>query len=154
MTLELPFSQAAASLRSFAFVLVDPLRSYAWGVSLDLLASFVLVWAISRLKSLTLRLSFALALFLCLHTFGGWEREPKELAFSVTVILCLLSLGAHARFLAASRERRRGLFQYASWADYWSCQIVSFFRQVSFEAIAVLSVLVLLSVEALIILKW
>jgi hypothetical protein len=152
MAWELHASQAAVSVRTSGVVLDDSLRAYLAGVSLDLLASSLLVLATAGVKGRPFRLSLALALFVCLHLFGGWQREPKELAFSMTVLLWFLSLGAHAWSLAVSRERHRTALRSASWAHYWSGQIVSFGRQVAFEAVAVLSLLVLLTVEALIIL--
>jgi hypothetical protein len=153
MALELPFSPAAASVRSSGFVLDDSLRRYAGGVSLDLLASLLLVWATVGLRGLPLRLSLAFALFGCLHLFGGWQREPQELAFSVTVLLCVLGLGAHARSLAARRARHETLLRSACWAEYWQGQLVGFLRQVAFEAVAVLAILALSTVELSILLK-
>jgi len=107
MSWELLAWQTTASVNLSGFVVDDSRRSYLAGMGLDLLASALLVWATIGVKSWRLRWSLALALFGCLHLFGGWQREPKELAFSLTVILCLLDLGAHARSLAASAERHR-----------------------------------------------
>jgi hypothetical protein len=90
-------------------------------------------------------------LFGGLHLLGGWQREPKELAFSLTVILCLLNLGAHARSLAAAEERPRNLQRSASWAHYWFSQVGNLSRQAILEALSVLSLLALLVVEALMI---
>ena len=86
-----------------------------------------------------------------LHLLGGWQREPKELAFSLTVLLCVLNLGAHARSLAAAEDRPRNLQRSASWAHYWSSQVGNLTRQVAFEALSVLSLVALLVVEALLI---
>ena len=80
---------------------------------------------------------------------GGWRREPKELAFSLAVILCLLNLGAHARALAAAEDRPRNLPRSASWAQYWFSQVGNLSRQVAFEAVSVLALVALLILEAL-----
>ena len=98
--------QVTASVSVSGFVLDDSLPSYLEGIGLDLLASALLVWTTVRVKCWPLRWGLALALFGCLHLWGGWQREPKELAFSLTVLLCVLNLGAHARSLAAAEERR------------------------------------------------
>jgi hypothetical protein len=116
---------------------------------LDLLASALLVWATARVKARPLRWGLALALFGGLHLFGGWEREPKELTFSLTVLLCVLNLGAHARSLVTAEERPRHLQRSASWAQYWLSQVGNLSRQVALEALSVLSLLALLIIEAL-----
>ena len=110
-------SQGAASVRASGVLLDDARRAYLAGVGLDLLSAALLVWAAAGVKSWPWRLSLALGLFGCLHVFGGWEREPKELAFSLTVLFCVLSLGAHVRALAACEERQRSTLRSASWAQ-------------------------------------
>src|SRR4051812_26710481 len=100
MAMGLPFSPAAASVRSSGFVLDDSLRGSLAGVSLDLLAALLLLWATVGLRGLPWRFSLALALFVGLQLFGGGQREPQELAFSVTVLLWVVGFGAHARSLA------------------------------------------------------
>jgi hypothetical protein len=120
-------------------------------MGLDLLASALLVWAITGLKSRPLRWGLAVALFGSVHLFGGWQREPKELAFSLSVVLCLLSLGVHARSLMAFEGRRQCFQRSASWAHYWSSQMGNLSRQVAFEGLSVLSLLAWLAVEALLI---
>ena len=93
-------------MRSSGFVLDAALRCYLAGVGLDLLASLLLIWATVSLRGLPLRLSLALASFVCLHVFWGWQREPQELAFSVTVLLWVVGFGVHGYALAI-----RGLYQ-------------------------------------------
>jgi hypothetical protein len=149
----LAFSPAAASVRSSGFVLDDSLRCYLEGVGLDLLASLLLVWATVGFEGLPLRLSLALALFVGLHLFGGWQREPQELAFSVMVLLWVVSFGAHARARAAARARYQTLRRTASWATYWQGQLVGFLRQIAFESVAVLALLASLTVDGLLVLK-
>ena len=121
-------------------------------MGLDLLASLLLIWATVSLRGLPLRLSLGLALFVGLHLFGGWQREPQELAFSVAVLLWVVGFGAHARSVAACRARYQTLRRSASWAGYWQGQLVGFSRQVGFEAVAVLALLTLLTVEGLFVL--
>jgi hypothetical protein len=150
--MELPISPVAAAVRSSGFVLDDSLRCYWAGVGLDLLASLLLIWATVSLRGLPLRLSLGLALFVCLHLFGSWQREPQELAFSVTVLLWAVGFGAHARSVAACRARYQMLPRSASWAEYWQGQLVGLSRQVGFEAVAVLALLMLLTVEGLFVL--
>jgi hypothetical protein len=150
--MELFLSPAAASVRSSGFALDDSLRCYLAGVGLDLLASLLLVWATVGLMGLSLRLSLALAWFVGLHLFGGWQREPQELAFSVTVFLWVVSFGTHARSLTAARARHQTLRRSASWAEYWQGQLVGFLRQIALEAMAVLALLALLTVEGLLVL--
>ena len=79
-------------MQSSGFILDDSLRCYPVGVGLDLLAALLLAWATVGLRGLPLRLSLASALFVGLHLFGGWQREPQELAFSVTVLLWVMGL--------------------------------------------------------------
>jgi hypothetical protein len=143
--------QAIASISPSGFIEDDSLRSYLAGLTLDLLASALLVWATAGVKAWPLRWGLALALFGGLHLFGGWQRESKELAFSLTVLLCVLNLGAHARSLAAAEERPRNLQRSASWAHYWLSQVGNLSRQVTLEGVSVLSLLALLIVEALMI---
>jgi hypothetical protein len=56
------------------FILDDSLQNYLTGITLDLLASALLVWATAGVKRWPLRRGLASALF------GGRKREPKELA--------------------------------------------------------------------------
>jgi hypothetical protein len=141
--------QATASVSLSGFALDDPLRGYLVGLTLDLLASALLVWATFGMKTWLWRGGLAAALFAGLHWLGGWQRDPKELAFSLTVILCLLNLGTHARALAAAEDRSRNLQRSASWAQYWFSQVGNLSRQVAFEAVSVLSLVALLILEAL-----
>ena len=143
--------QATATVSPSGLVLDDSLRSYLTGMTLDLLASALLVWDTAGLKAWLLRWGLAAALFGGLHLWGGWQREPKELAFSLTVLLCVLNLGAHARSLAATEERPRALQRSASWAHYWFSQVGNLSRQVVLEAVSVLALVALLIVEALLI---
>jgi hypothetical protein len=152
MAMGLPFPPVAASLQSSGFVLEDSLRAYLAGVGLDLLAALLLVWATVGLMGLPLRLSLASAWFVGLHLFGGWQREPQELAFSVAVLLWVVSFGTHARSLTAARARHQTLRRSASWAEYWQGQLVGFLRQIALEAMAVLAFLALLTVEGLLVL--
>ena len=142
-------AHATASVSLAGFILDDPLRSYLIGLTLDLLASALLVWATVGIKSWPWRWGLAAALFGGLYQLGGWQREPKELAFSLTVVLCLLNLGAHARSLAAAEERPRALQRSASWARYWFSQVGNLSRQVALEAVSVLALVALLILEAL-----
>ena len=142
-------SQATAWVSLSGFALDDPLRGYLVGLTLDLLASALLVWATVGVKRRPWRWGLAAALFGGLHRLGGWQREPKELAFSLTVILCLLNLGAHARSLAAAEDRPRNLPRSASWAQYWFSQVGNLSRQVVLEAVSVLALVALLILEAL-----
>jgi len=80
--MELPISPAVASVRCSGFALNDSLGCYLAGVSLNLPAALLLVWATVSLMGLPMRLSVALAWFVGPHLFGGWQREPQELAFS------------------------------------------------------------------------
>jgi hypothetical protein len=118
---------------------------------LDLLAALLLVWATVGLRGLPLRLSSASALFVGLHLFGRWQREPQELVFSATVLLWVLGFGAHARARAVARERPQTLRRSASWAAYW--QVAGFLHQLAFEAVAVLALLALLAVDARLVLN-
>ena len=120
---------------------------------MDLVAALLLVWATVGRMGLSLRLSLALASFVGLHLFGGWQREPQELAFSVTVLLWVVGFGAHAQSLAAARARQQTLSRSACWAEYWQEQLVGLGRQVAFEAAAVLALLALSTVEGLLVLK-
>ena len=131
----------------------DSLRRYLAGAGLDLLAALLLVWATVGLRGFPLRLSFASALFVGLHLFGGWQREPQELVFSATVLLWVLGFGAHARALAVARERPQTLLRSASWAEYWQGQLVGFLRQVAFEAVALLALLASLTLDGLLTLE-
>jgi hypothetical protein len=142
-------SQTTASVNLSGFILDRSLRSYLRGMGLDLLASALLVWATVGIKSRRLRWGVAAASFACLQLFGGWQREPKRLAFSLTLILCLLNLGAHARSLGASERRHRILQRSASWTHYWSSQVGNLSRQVALEALSVLSLVALLVMEAM-----
>jgi hypothetical protein len=107
MAIELPFSPAAASVRSSGFVLYDSLRGSLAGVGLDLLTALLLVWATVGLLGLPLRLSLALALFVCLQQFGGGQREPQGLAFSVTVETSLVLRAGGNPDQSPSGGRRR-----------------------------------------------
>jgi hypothetical protein len=140
-------------VRASGFVLDDSLRCHLAGAGLDLLAAWLLVWATVGLRGLPWRLSLASALFVGLHLFGGWQREPQELVFSATVLLWVLGFGAHGRALAVARERPQTLLRSVSWAEYWQGQLVGFLRQVAFEAVAVLALLALLTLEGLLALK-
>ena len=146
------FLPAAAAVRSSGLVLDESLRRYLLGVSLDLLASGLLVWATQGLLSRRWRLSLALACFGGLHLVGGWQRDSQELTFSLTVLLWAVGLGAHERFRAAGRARAQTLRRSACWAEYWQGQLMGFLRQVAFEAAAVLALLALLTAEARLIL--
>ena len=147
------FSPAAASVQSSGFILDDSLRCYTVGVGLDLLAALLLAWATVGLRGLPLRLSLASALFVGLHLFGGWQREPQERAFSVAVLLWVVGFGAHARSMAACRAGLQTLLRSACWAEYWQNQLVGLGRQVAFEAVAVLALVALLMVEGLLALN-
>jgi hypothetical protein len=142
-----------AMVRASGFVLDDSLRGYLAGAGLDLLAAWLLVWATVGLRGLPWRLSLASALFVGLHRFGGWQREPQELVFSATVLLWVLGFGAHGRALAVARERPQTLPRSVSWAEYWQGQLVGFLRQVAFEAVAALALLALLTLDGLLALK-
>ncbi len=127
--------------------------SYLCGLALDVAACLFLLWAFGRTYPWTVRLAWAGSLFVCLQIFGGWQREPKELAFSVSVILCNLALGAHARSAAASAGRHRALAQSAVWVEYWCRQVTAWLRQTAFGTVAVLAAVALLAVETLFIMR-
>ena len=129
----------------------DAVGGYVAGVGLDLLAAWLLVWATVALRGLPWRLSLASALFGGLHLFGGWQREPQELVFSATVLLCVLACGAHARALAVARARQQILRRSVSAAHYWQEQLAGLVRQLAFEAVTLLALLALLALEGLLV---